>query len=520
MQPSPRDNHSAYLYQLCRELLAERRLILVSNRGPVDYRLDKDGRLQLNRGSGGVVTALSAISRYAELTWIASAMGEGDRRVASQHDGRFRVQLPGKELYLRFIVSPRNVYHKYYNLFCNPLLWFLQHYMWNSPYTPNVDHKVYDAWENGYAVVNRSFAEAAIDEAAKDRIPPFVMIHDYQLYLVGGFIRRQLPHAILQHFIHIPWPAASYWHLFPVPMRKGIMESLCAVDIVGLQTTRDVYNFLNSCEIFLDDAEVDYRSKTIVFKGHQTRVASYPVSVDVSALERHVNSNRVRSYEEKLRPHLGEKTIVRVDRAEPSKNIIRGLKSFDALLERYPDLLNRVRLLCFLVPSRSGIKQYQRYTQDIFEMVDAINEKYGNEDWRPIKVFFENNYTQAIAGMRLCDVLLVNPVIDGMNLVAKEGPVVSSKNSVLVLSESAGAHEQLGEHALSVAPADLEAITEALHRALTMSPEERKRRNEALRRIIEEEDITRWLFHQFQDLRTLACQLPLQLPALESAPHL
>ncbi len=514
MLPPPRNSQaSGYLYELCEELLAERRLILISNRGPVDYRVGKDDSLQLNRGSGGVVTALSAISKYVELTWIASAMGEGDRRVAAQEGGRFQVQLPGQRLYLRFVTSPRNVYHKYYNLFCNPLLWFLQHYMWNSPYTPNVDHKVYDAWDNGYVAVNRTFAEAAIAEAANDRIPPFIMIHDYQLYLVGGFIRRQMPQAILQHFIHIPWPASSYWYLFPKPMRNAIMESLCAVDIVGLQTKNDVHNFLSTCERFLDEAKVDYEANTISLKGHLTRVASYPVSVDVAALQRHARSPRVQEYEEKLRPHLGEQTIVRVDRAEPSKNIVRGLKSYDTLLERYPELLNRVKMLCFLVPTRSGIKQYQRYTQDIFDLVEAINAKYGNEGWQPIEVFFENNYTQAIAGMRLCDVLLVNPVIDGMNLVAKEGPIVSANDSVLILSESAGAHEQLGEHVVSVAPADLEGTVQALHEALTMAPAERKRRAEAMRKIIEEEDITRWLYSQFQALRQLACQLPLLLSA-------
>jgi trehalose 6-phosphate synthase len=514
MLSSPKhEQGSSYLIELCQELLSERRLIQISNRGPVDYRVGKDGKLQLNRGSGGVVTALSAISKYVELTWIASAMGEGDRRVAAEHNGRFQVQLPGQKLYLRFVTTPRNIYHKYYNLFCNPLLWFLQHYMWNSPYTPNVDAKVYDAWENGYVIVNRTFAEAAVDESAHDKVPPFIMIHDYQLYLVGGYIRRQMPQAILQHFIHIPWPSSSYWHLFPEPMRKAILESLCAVDIVGLQTKRDVHHFLHTCEVFLDEAEVDYENDTIVLGGHQTRVASYPVSIDVAALQRHVHSPRVRDYEEKLRPQLGEKTIVRVDRAEPSKNIIRGLKAFDTLLERYPDLLNRVKLLCFLVPSRSGIKQYQRYTQDIFDYVEAINSKYGNETWQPIKIFFENNYAQAIAGMRLCDVLLVNPVIDGMNLVAKEGPIASANNSVLILSESAGAHEQLGEYVISVAPADVEGITRALHEALTMDASERKRRAEALRKAIEEEDITKWLYHQFLDIRNLACQLPLLLPA-------
>ena len=485
---------------------------MASNRGPVEYRVREDGELYLNRGAGGVVTALSAISKYVELTWIASAMGEGDRRVAAQHDGRFQVQLPGQKLFLRYVCSPRNVYHKYYNLLCNPLLWFLQHYMWNSPFTPNVDAKVHDAWENGYVTVNRAFADAVVDEALNDKTPPFVMINDYQLYLVGGYVRRRMPQAILQHFIHIPWPASSYWELLPAMMRKAILESLCSVDIVGLQTPNDVHHFLHSCEMFLDDANVDYESSTVALEGHQTKVAAYPVSVDVAALNRLVRSPRIQEYEQRLRPHLGEQTIIRVDRAEPSKNIIRGLKAFDLLLARYPQLLNRVKLLCFVVPSRSGIKQYQRYTQDIFDSIEAINAKYGNEDWQPIKLFFENNYAQAIAGMRLCDVLLVNPVIDGMNLVAKEGPIVSANNSVLILSESAGAHQQLKDHVLSVAPADVEGTVQALYEALTMDREERRRRADALRRSIEDEDITRWLYNQFQDLRRLACQLPLLLP--------
>jgi trehalose 6-phosphate synthase len=500
------------LVDLCQELLSERRLILVSNRGPIEYRIAPNGELQLNRGTGGVVSVLRSISKYVEVTWIASTMGEGDRMAASGQSGRFQVALPGQRLYLHFVTSPRNVYHKYYNLFCNPLLWFLQHYMWNSPYTPNVDAKVYDAWDNGYVAVNRAFADAVIAEAVRDRTPPFVMIHDYQLYLVGGYIRQKMPNAILQHFIHIPWPASSYWQLFPDSMRRAILESLCAVDIVGLQTSRDVHYFLHSCEMFLDGAEVDYTRHTVVHGGHKTRIAAYPVSVDLSALHRVARSPRVQEYQEKLRPYLGEQTIVRVDRAEPSKNITRGLKAFDMLLERYPQLVNKVKLLCFVVPSRSGIKQYERYTQEIFDSVEAINTKYGNEGWQPIKLFFENNYAQSIAGMCLYDVLLVNPVIDGMNLVAKEGPVVNTRNGVLVLSESAGAWEQLKENVISVAPADLEGTTQALYEALTMEPGEKKRRIAALKKSIEEEDITAWLYRQFRDLRNLACQLPLLLP--------
>ncbi|HXG35816.1 MAG TPA: trehalose-6-phosphate synthase, partial [Dehalococcoidia bacterium] len=194
--------------------------------------------------------------------------------------------------------------------------------------------------------------------------------------------------------------------------------------------------------------------------------------------------------------------IVRVDRSEPSKNIIRGLRSWQLLLERYPEFRGSTTLLQFLVPSRSELGVYQTYTDEVFETIENVNDQYGDEQWQPIQVFYENNYAQAIAGMRLYDVLFVNPIVDGMNLVAKEGPLVNKGDGVLVLSEQAGAHEQLGEYALSICPTDLEGSVRALYQALTMSPEERRRRAAALKRLVLEEDITFWLERQLRDLLT------------------
>jgi trehalose 6-phosphate synthase len=192
---------------------------------------------------------------------------------------------------------------------------------------------------------------------------------------------------------------------------------------------------------------------------------------------------------------------VRVDRMEPSKNIVRGFRAFELLLERYPHLQGQVRFLAFLVPSRTNIRLYQRYTYEVRALVDAINRRFGTAEWTPIKLFYEENYPQAIAALTLYDVLLVNAVADGMNLVAKEGPTVNTRDGVLVLSETAGAHGQLGEHALTVAAADIEGTCNALYTALTMAPEERRRRAEALRRSIVDEDITLWLWWQVQDLK-------------------
>jgi len=497
-------NSTARLEELCREGLSRRRLILASNRGPIEYQFSPEGQLQAQRGSGGVVTALTGLSKYIDICWIASAMGEGDREAARRvREEGARLAPLGEGLYLHFVVNPRSTYHKFYGVFCNPLLWFLQHYMWNSPRTPNIDHAVHDAWENGYVPVNQAFARAVVDEAKRSELPPIVMLNDYHLYLVSANIRQQLPDVLIQHFIHIPWPSPRYWQLLPTAMRQAIHESLCTTDIVGLQTQRDVLSFLQCCHTFIERAEINYKQQTVTINDHVVMVKAYPTSVDVLGLRKIVASVRCQEYEEKLSRLCGEQTIIRVDRCEPSKNIIRGFRAFDALLERYPQFRGKVKFITFLVPTRTHIKTYQRYAEESLEIIGAINNKYRTENWYPIDLFYENNYVQAIAGMRLYDVMLVNVVIDGMNLVAKEGPTVNSRDGVLILSEGAGACEQLGHNALTVTPTDLEGTTQALYTALTMPLAERRRRAVELKRMIEEEDMTSWLRNLLGDMVTL-----------------
>ena len=273
-----------------------------------------------------------------------------------------------------------------------------------------------------------------------------------------------------------------------------------------MQTDRDVRNFLHCCQSFISEAEVDYRLQTIQINDHTVQVKAYPISIDVAGLQKLVSSPALQEYETKLRPLYGEQAIVRVDRAEPSKNIIRGFRAFDTLLERYPQFRGKVKFIAFLVPTRTHIRQYQRYLEEVTQLIEAINRKYATEDWQPINFFYENNYIQAIAGMRLYDVLLVNAVIDGMNLVAKEGPTVNTRDGVLILSETVGAHEQLGQNALTVSPADIEGTTQALYTALTMPADERHRRAMALKRSIEEEDVIDWLWHMLQDVSNLVKQ--------------
>ncbi len=499
-----REERQDRLRELVNTVLSERRLILASNRGPVEHQIAPDGRAEARRGSGGVVTALSSLARMVEFTWVASAMGEGDRKVTLESDGgRLRSPIPGHQIYLRFVLTPRRVYHKYYNVFCNPLLWFLQHYMWNSPYNPNLDASVHKAWQDGYVEVNKAFAQAVIDEAEGQSIPPIVMVHDYHLYLVPEYIRKAQPGSIIHHFTHIPWPTPRYLQLLPTYMIRSICKGLCSADIVGFQTIHDVRNFLYSCEEFLPQCEVDYRAREVFFEGRRILVRAYPVSINVEEIRRMANSPRALEYERKLLPLCNEYTIIRVDRAEPSKNVVRGFKAFKLLLARHPEFRGRVNFLAFLVPSRTHIRQYQRYMEEIQSIIQEINDTYGSDGWQPVCTFIENNYTQAIAGMKLYDVMLVNSIIDGMNLVAKEGPVVNNRGGVLILSETTGAYKQLSIGALAVSPSDIEGTMEAMYQALTMSAEERERRAATMAQSIEDEDVTHWIHSQLEDVKTL-----------------
>jgi trehalose 6-phosphate synthase len=262
-------------------------------------------------------------------------------------------------------------------------------------------------------------------------------------------------------------------------------------------------SFLQSCELFLVQAKVDHNRCTISLNGRETAARCYPISIDIDELKGIANSPRALEYERKLMPLLGEKTIIRVDRVEPNKNIVRGFRAYRLLLERNPDLIGKVKFLAFLVPSRTHIRQYQRYLEEVDALISEINQAFGREDWQPITVFYENNYTQAMAAMKLYDVLLVNSITDGMNLVAKEGPVVNTRGGIVILSETAGAYAQLRDGVLGVAPADVEGTAQAMYQAITASVEERERRASLLARKIEEEDVIHWMESQMEDLKAL-----------------
>ena len=504
MEEDGRERRRAELKTLCDNVLSRRPLILASNRGPVEFQMTPEGRPEARRGSGSVVTAMSSLVQSVEFTWVASAMGEGDRVASNDGQGpSIKSPLPGHQINLRYVVTPRRVYHKFYNVLCNPLLWFLQHYMWNPPYNPNVDATVHDAWESGYVPVNQAFARAVIQEAQNAGQPPIVIGHDYHLYLMPEFVRQEVSQAIIQHFIHIPWPSPRYWQMIPNYIIRRICAALCDTNLLGFQSPQDRRSFLDTVEEYLPDARVDREEGVVERNGHQTQVRIYPLSINVAEVQRIANSPRALEYEARLEALRNEATIVRIDRAEPNKNIVRGFKAYELLLSRHPEVQGKVSFLAFLVPSRTHIRQYQRYMDEVQQVVRQINSTFGTEQWQPIVTFIENNYTQAIAGMKVYDALLVNTIIEGMNLVAKEGPVVNTRDGVLVLSESSGVHHQLAHGAISVSPTDIEGTMNALYQAITMSPEDRKQRASVLVESVCREDITHWISRQLEDIQAL-----------------
>lgn len=489
------------LRKLVRKLFADHSLILASNRGPMTFERTSTGKVRRRRGTGGVVSAVSAISRYADPVWVCSPMSPTDREKASERPGELiPYSTRDYNFRLRFVLADQGSYDQYYSKISNPLLWFIQHYMWDAVRTPTFTPEMWSAWES-YVRVNEAFADAIADAAGRPGDPAIIMLQDYHLYLCAGALAPRLPEgSLLSHFVHIPWPGPGYWMVLPASVREQILSSLCSNDILGFQTQRYVTNFLRTCQSLLPGAEVDYADNTVQWGDKTLQVRAYPISVDIRALRRVSKSRRAARNREHLVPRLGEQTILRVDRIEPSKNIVRGFQAFDLFLERYPEHLSKVRFLAMLVPSRLGVEEYQQYMEEIVVLAQRINIKHGDREWQPIKTYVGEDYHRAVAAMQLHDVLLVNPIIDGMNLVSKEGPVVNERNGVLVLSEGAGSWDELREGALIVSPYDLVETADTLHRALVMSPEERAERAGKLRSVVEGHTVGDWLYDQLLDL--------------------
>jgi trehalose 6-phosphate synthase len=474
-------------------MAARRKLIVVSNRGPSTYGRGTDGERVTTRGGGGLVTALRGLLRHHDVTWIASAITDEDGVVAAESaSGAIEETASDGSAYrLRLVAHAPAAYDWYYNVVSNPTLWFLQHYLWSLPETPNLDQGLHHAWNEGYVPVNATFAEAVLAELEAEP-DATVFFHDYHLYLAPRLVREARPDAQLAQFVHIPWPQSDYWHVLHEPIRRAIHDGLLANDVVGFHTSRWSLNFLRTCAD-LAHAECDYDGAAVTYEGRRTLVTHHPISVDADEFERLATSEAVLSEEQLLVAARPERLIVRVDRTDPSKNIVRGFRAFELYLDAHPEMHQRVGMLALLDPSRQDIPEYAEYLGSIQRAARAVNDRFQQGDWLPIDLQIQDNFPQAVAAYKQFDVLLVNAVFDGLNLVAKEAPLVNERDGVLVLSENAGAHEELAPWALTVNPLDLSGQAEAIHQALTLPRDERHRRLEAIRAHVRENDLGAWI---------------------------
>jgi len=479
-------------------------IIIASNRGPVTFLKNEFEEQIMERGKGGLVTALTGLTNHSTINWISCAMSPDD---ALWMEGELHeFQHGDNKMYVQFVTPDQDAYEAYYNEISNPLLWFLQHSMWDIPRAPIINHQTWQAWDTGYVAINQLFAEKIAQTVNQSDQKTLIMLQDYHLYLTARNLRNNMlnPQAKIMHFIHIPWPGPEYWGILPPRMRQSILNSLCAVDMLGFQTKQDALNFIRTCQSYLPSARVNFRRNTVRYRKRITHVRDFPISIDVQSLRELAASPEAIAYGDEICEIVGDKKLIlRVDRIEPSKNIIRGFQAFEEMLEMYPEYINQVVFLSMLVPSRLDVSEYQDYLDELMAIAGRINANYGNSEWEPVRLLVGENYPRAIAAMKEYDILLVNAIADGMNLVAKEGPVVNQQDGVLLLSEQAGASQQLGKGAIVIPPCDVYATAKAMHRGLTMRKAERTKRAQFLRNNVETEDIHTWLDNQLKEMRCL-----------------
>ncbi|MFD9513337.1 alpha,alpha-trehalose-phosphate synthase (UDP-forming) [Streptomyces mirabilis] len=451
-------------------------ILVASNRGPVTYEVQEDGSLRAKRGGGGLVSGLSAIGPDAGALWVCSALGDGDREAVRRgiaEDG------------VRMLDIDADVHADAYNGIANSVLWFVHHMLYQTPLEPVFDAEFRRQWAS-YEAYNRAFAEALAADAARGAV---VIVQDYHLTLVPGMLRELRPDLRIGHFSHTPWAPVDYFRMLPDDIAEQVLRGMLGADRLGFLTQRWADAFTACCDALVGGLG-------------DTRIGVHGLGADADFLRRRSHEADVADRMAALREQIGEgrRTIVRVDRTELSKNIVRGLLAYRQLLEDHPEWRERVVHVAFAYPSRQDLAVYRDYTAEVQRVATEINSQYGTPGWTPVVLHVKDDFARSLAAYRLADVALVNPIRDGMNLVAKEVPVVSDEGCVLVLSREAGAYEELGEDAVVVNPYDVVGTARALDAALTMPVGERAERTKRLAAAGTALPPAQWFLEQLREL--------------------
>ena len=454
-------------------------ILVASNRGPVSYALDESGTLKAKRGGGGLVSGLSAIGPEAGALWVCSALSDGDREAVRRGVGEEGV---------RMLDIPADVHEDAYNGVANSVLWFVSHMLYQTPLEPAFDAEFRRQWAS-FETYNRAFAEALAEEAAPGAA---VLVQDYHLTLAPRMLRELRPDLRIGHFSHTPWAPPEYFRMLPDDIAAQLLGGILGADRAAFLTQRWADAFTDCCHAVLGPG---------IPSG--TRIGVHGLGADADFLRKRSHEADVDERIVTLREQIGagRKAIVRVDRTELSKNIVRGLLAYRQLLEDQPSWRERVVHVALAYPSRQDLAVYRDYMAEVQRLADEINSQYGTPGWTPVVLHLKDDFARSLAAYRLADVALVNPIRDGMNLVAKEVPVVSDEGCALVLSREAGAYEELGEDAIVVNPYDVVDTARALHSALTMPLDERAERTKRLAAAATALPPAQWFLDQLEALR-------------------
>ncbi|MDQ6837408.1 MAG: trehalose-6-phosphate synthase [Actinomycetota bacterium] len=442
-------------------------VVVVSNRGPLDFSPGAQGRPSLKRASGGLVVALGPGVTSSGALWVAAALSDADREAAAQANAAGAV-IDAEGFRVRSLSIDPGDFVAYCDVVANGTLWYLNHGLWDLVRRPRFDRHWHDAWAR-YRKVNRHFADAVADGATDGAT---VIVHDYHLALVAGMVAARRPDLRTATFIHTPWCTAEELSVLPDEAGAELLGTMADGGPCGFHSQRWATRF-QAC------------AAEVVGRRPETFVA--PAAVDTDELSRVASSPACAAELARLDAALGDRAfIVRVDRIELSKNILRGLWAFDALLDAHPQLVEGVVFGVFVYPSRLTLVDYQAYGQEIITLVDYLNAKWSTATWTPVLLDSEDNHPRSVAALRRYDVLVVNPVRDGLNLVAVEGPEINERHGTVVLSRQAGCYDLIGEQVLGINPFDVKATAEAMAAALALPAAERASRARALRAVTAE----------------------------------
>lgn len=453
-------------------------LVVVSNRGPVSFIRDDDGSLVARRGAGGLVSSLAPLLSGTGAAWVAAAMNADDRQAAEEG------LAGGGDLNLSLVDIDPDTYEQAYGTVANATLWFLHHGLFDLSRQPRFDPPWHEAWK-AYVRYNQAFTTAVAASAPSGAT---VLVQDYHLCLVGQGLAEARPDISAVHFSHTPFCDPYGIRVLPDYAARQLLSGMASYDACGFHAPRWAQAFRDCCQDVLGQAPPTFVSPVGADQEDLARVAASPACLEAG--------------EDLDRIIRGRRLILRVDRMEPSKNLLRGFAAYDELLRQRPDLVTEVVFLAVTYPSRETLAEYRRYGADVASAAAEINRKWGRPDWEPVALELSDDFPRSVAALQRYDVLLVNPIRDGLNLVAKEGPSVNQRHGVLALSREAGAWPELGGDALEVNPFDVAGTARILAQALDMEPSERRERSLGLKTRVAARTPQDWLADQMDAARS------------------